>query len=163
MKARKMLLVVGCVLVVVFLVNGLAAAKATRTEFSCVEIQTGGGDLLRVWEAGKTIHVRGMTGVYEDTCDNEDVSGTIVTVVDINYHPTPEGLEAQFRGTFVNTNAGGTWVGTFQGTAGADYSFQYDAHGKGTGAYEGLHEFVHTEGYLGQPLQVTGYILDPGN
>ncbi|MFO7663128.1 MAG: hypothetical protein R6X18_11110 [Chloroflexota bacterium] len=158
MKARKLFLLFVCVLAVMLLVTGLAAAKATRTEFTGTETQIGGEAPLRYWEAGQTAHIRGMQGVYWEEATDPRVSGINTILVNMNIHPVSGGgVQIQFWGTYVLENEGGSWSGTFQGLVAADGIVTYDAHGEGSGSYQGLKIFLHAEN-----TTFSGYILDPG-
>jgi len=162
MKANRLLSVLSGVMLVALLFTGIAAAKTTRTDFSGVEYQIGGEDPLKYWEAGTTSHLRGLVGVYAEVSTDQRVSGTNTTVANINFHPGPAGMEAQFWGTYRLENENGYWSGTFQGSIAADGSTMYRAHGNGGGSYQGLMVHIEAHSPEGGPTTFTGYIQDPG-
>lgn len=162
---RRLFVVLSFVLLAALLLTGLASAKTTITLFNGTEYFLGESDPLRAWPAGKSFHVRGVAGEYEEVASDPRVSGVNNTLLNINFHPpTVDGVVGQLWGTFVlsSDSYDGQWIGTFTGKMYFDGRFMYDAKGNGDGEFVGLKVRLHAEGDGQNPTTFEGYILDPG-
>jgi hypothetical protein len=170
MKRKSLSAWVGLVvLVALVLVPGSAAARASRVEFSAIEVPTGPpvdhGDWTEL--PSGNIHVRGMASVYQEVATDPRISGLNTVVMNANWGPDFAG---PMWGTSENVLAdsadcpgGGIWQGNWTGMMNADGSYSYHAVLQGvSGCVAGLHASLIAFNPGGEALTTfTGEILDP--
>lgn len=118
-----------------FLIAVPVAAKATVIEAQGVVQGCDPLNLVTVWPAGETIHMRGG----EMVCDTAGPLMIGKNIIIINAEINPQ-MIAQIHGTFrLETYEGGIWEGTYTGVHNLiDDVLSIRAVGHGREAYEGL-------------------------
>jgi hypothetical protein len=181
MKRLLRLSVLILALITILLVQvGPVGAKATRTEFKVFKVRE-----TWVWDdpdapakewidADNIYHFRGGASHYlidafpgeEDFADSRVFGDEIITANLTMKLVDDECIWATgpMSGTFLITNEGGSWKGTWTGVRDEQgHSFAYMV-GSGRGGYAGLQIRIHMVRETcdwTQPETYTGYILDP--
>ena len=157
---------------------GPAAAQGTRTEFKVREtwVYDDPNVPSRGWvTADKVYHARGGASHYwidafpgeEDLADPRVFGDEIITG-NLNMKLVDDPCiwaYGPMSGTFLITNEGGTWEGTWVGWRDKRGYSYIEYVGSGRGGYAGLKIRVHDERLDPDPTtdyHWTGYILDPG-
>jgi hypothetical protein len=162
MKGRRIGLVMVLVMAAVFVVALPAWAKAVRSPYEGWAYLTGLVDPGTCEYPGGMEICRGLTVVFEFDVDDARFSGLATTIINSNFHMEP--YYGQQWGTFELINGGGSWVGTWTGAKSEDGSTYLNGVAHGHGAYEGLKAHlsaVRLSPDMFDPLEATGYILDP--
>ncbi len=174
---RLSVLILALVAMLLVLV-GPAAAKATRTEFKVRETWVYDDPNVpgKAWvTADKVFHFRGGASHYwidafpgeEDLADSRVFGDEIITA-NLNMKMVDDPciwVYGPMSGTFLITNAGGTWEGTWVGERDEEGHSVADMVGSGGGGYRGLQIRIHMARETcdtTQPETYTGTILDPG-
>jgi hypothetical protein len=170
MKSKKLLVWVGLVVLVALVaVPGSAVARASRIEFTGIEVPLGPpvnyGDWIE--RPSGNVHVRSMTTVYQELATDARMSGLNTSTMNANWGPDYAGpmwgASESVLADSAECPGGGVWQGTWTGMMNVDGSYTYSAVGRGvSGCVAGLH-FSLTALNLGtgEPTAYTGEILDP--
>ncbi|MGD8968160.1 MAG: hypothetical protein PVI07_11690 [Anaerolineae bacterium] len=155
-------------LVLVLLTVGPAAAKADKTYFTCTE--TWVEDLEPGDESfpDGRYHLRGGVSKYAFEASDPRVDDA-VDLITINWNfkwmPEPVYVAGRMWGTFIVTNDGGTWEGTWTGVREENGYSYFHYVGHGGGGYEGLQLRMWGERLDPDPMvpeSWTGYVIEPG-
>jgi hypothetical protein len=148
----RTLTVILVALAIVLLAVGPAAAKANKTYFTaseCCETVLQPGE--EFFPDGR-YHLRGASSTFEFQADDPRLDNA-VNQITINWNfvwmPEPVFVAGPMWGTFVITNEGGWWEGTWTGVREENGFSYFHFVGRGGGGYEGLQ------------LRLRGERLDP--
>lgn len=156
-------------LALVLLTLGSASAGATKAYFTGSE--TWVSDLSPGEESfpdGRW-HVRGAQSIFAFEADDPRLDDAIdgVTInLNFKWMPEPVYVAGNMWGTFVLTNPGGYWEGTWTGTRDVNGYSYFHYVGAGHGGYEGLQLRMWGERLDPDPAASEtfhGYILAPGD
>lgn len=146
------LTVMAVILTLLLLAGGTASAGAPRTEF------TGSQTWVAVLEAGEEYFpdgkylLRGEVDAFAFTASDprlDQATNTVTINCNFTLLPEPVFVSGPMWGTFVLTNAGGAWEGSWNGFRDENGFSYFHFVGKGRGGYAGLH------------LKMWGERLDP--
>lgn len=144
-------------------------AQATVTTFTGTETYIEDLSYGEEWfPAGKNYHVRDAVSRFAVVATDPRVTGIDVVVINWNFKlvDPPVFATGPMRGTFVISNSGGTWEGTWTGVRDENGYSYFHYVGSGTGDYEGMKIFIYLERLTpdgSAPETMSGTILEPGN
>ena len=166
MKTRIALL--AAVALVVLLSVGTAGAKPTKINFTGSEISIGTFDDGTETYPGGNYHVRDAVELFAFTATDPRVDGVNKITVNWNFKwmPEPVFVSGRMWGTFVLTNGGGYWNGTWTGVRDMNGFSFFHMVGHGGGGYEGLILVMDGERLTPDPTQPENYvgtIIETGN
>jgi hypothetical protein len=159
------------VLVVLVLLGVTAgpAAAGSKTSLTGTEYLVADHDPGEEFFPDGRYHLRGGVSetLWEATDSRIDGAVSLFTINwNFTFEPEPVWFSGPMWGTFVITNDGGTWEGSFTGVReeNGDSFFHYVGHG--SGGYEGMQlrmwgERLDPNPYL-VPTSWSGYILETG-
>jgi hypothetical protein len=172
MAKHRILLSVALALIAGLLVVAPAAAHATTTTFTGLEVTCSEAPAEREWVSDDVLHVRNQIVTTRILTTDDRVTGTNTIVLDFNLNLKngTGGLYGSFH--LQPDEVNGTWQGRFSGHF-TNFVTTVHATGHGTGELAGLQEMVRLQGTelpannscpAGTPTAatlVTGRILDP--